>query len=114
MSSVDITYLGQIAPEYASFSDTNRFNTLKTIADEIVSATVFGEQTNYAVALTIAHMLKMGELRGIGGELEKEKIGDEEYQYSSMGNNSTFVTGYSKELERLKKSIIVKSPIIFS
>jgi hypothetical protein len=107
MSSVTITYLGQIAPEYSSFSDTARFNTLKTIADKMVSAAVFGDQTNYAVALTIAHMLKMGELRGIGGEVTKEKIGDEEYQYTSMGNNISFVTGYSKELERLKKSIII-------
>jgi hypothetical protein len=114
MSSVTITYLGQVAPEYSSFSDTDRFNALKTIAENMISATVFGFNTDYAVALTIAHMLKMGELRGIGGEVTKEKIGDEEYQYTSMGNNSTFVTGYSKELERLKKSIIVKSPILFS
>ena len=113
MSNVSISYLGKIAPEYANFSDTERFNIVKGIAECSIDESVFGCKSDYAVALLIAHILKTGDIQGIGGEVTKDKNGDVERQYAASGvSGDGYSTVYSRELTRLKKATIIKSPLM--
>lgn len=116
MSSVTIEYLGYIAPEYANI-DAERFNALKDIAKEFVTARVFGEKTNYATALYIAHILKVGERQGISGSVISERVGDVSRSYSDPNSNSSSGksgledTSYGKQFVAVRRSI-VKTPFI--
>lgn len=84
MSNVDIYYLGKIAPEYENFSDIERFNILKGVAEERISNLYFKKNTNidYATALMIAHMLKISEKSNTTGVIESQKVGDIEEKYA--------------------------------
>ncbi len=115
MSSADITLLGQIAPEYISFSDTTRFNVLKGIAEGFVDETLFVGKVDYAVTLMIAHMLKIGERAGSGGSVESEKVDKLKREYTPTATKSDqelAATSYGQEYLRCRKSVIIK-PIIW-
>lgn len=115
MSTVTKQYLGYIAPEYSSIDD-ERFNALKEIAEEFVDETLFKTRTNYAVALYIAHILKIGEGQGTTGEVVSRTVGDVNERYQTMiqsptGNTGLSQTSYGRQYLEVRKTI-VKTPII--
>jgi len=117
MSTVTKQYLGYIAPEFASVDD-ERFNALKATAEEFVNEDLFKTRTNYAVALYIAHMLKIGQGQGVTGEISERRVGEvsEKYQTSIStitGSTGLSQTSYGKQYLEVRKSI-VRTPLINS
>jgi len=113
--SITITDLGYRAPEYVGFSDTDRFNALKTLAECQISEDYFGCQYDDAVILLIAHMLAVGDRGGVSGSVKKDKVGDVEREWSSASTylyDSVYsTTSYGLEFLRLRNSLL-KTPLM--
>jgi hypothetical protein len=107
MSNTSVTYLGYIAPEYGHI-DAERFAALKSIAETFIDEKVFGNTTSYAVALYIAHMLKLGERTG-NGAVTSERVGDISRTYDS-GTRGLGETSYGRLFLEVRRSRIL--PII--
>ncbi len=117
MSSITKQYLGYVAPEYANVDD-ERFVAIRATAEEFVDEKLFKTRTNYAVALYVAHMLKLGDGQGATGQIIERKVGDvsEKYQTSKNGvgdQTGLSQTTYGKQYLQVRKSIL-KTPIINS
>lgn len=114
MSNVTLEYFGYIAPEYANI-DCERFNALKDTACEFVSEKLFGTKTKYATALYIAHILKIGDRKGISGDVVSERVGDVSRSYgdykSSSNPSGLEDTSYGKQFLAVRRSVI-KTPFI--
>lgn len=109
MSNVNIAYLGNIAPEYAGFTNTERFNILKGVAEKRISSSYFGDTTDYATALLIAHMLKTTERSASAANVTKEQVGEVSIAYNTNMSNLAS-TSYGAELKTLMRTFR-KTPI---
>jgi len=115
MSNANLTLLGQLAPEYVSFSDSTRFAVLKGIAEGFVDETLFVGKVDAAVTYLIAHMLKIGERGGSAGAINSEKVGDlsRSYHKGSDKNMELQTTSYGLEYLRCRKSTL-KTPLFWT
>ncbi len=114
MSNASLTLLGQLAPEYVSFSDSTRFAVLKGIAEGFVDETLFAGKVDEAVTWLIAHMLKIGERGGSAGGINSEKVGDlsRSYHKGTDSDGTYKTTSYGLEYLRCRKSTL-KTPLFW-
>ena len=104
--TVDITFLGAVAPEYANFDET-RFGILLPIAQSFVNYDLWGDSADYGVALMLAHMIKMSEREGQSGAVSSEKIGNysANYAHNLQKNEELKATSYGLEFLRVRKTL---------
>lgn len=63
----------------------------------------FGDAAQYALALIIAHILKLGEQSG-SGPIKSEKVGDLARSYGDLKISDWALTSYGAEYEMLAKT----------
>lgn len=98
----------KVAPEYSTMT-VSELSILTTEAEKEVSEKCFGDKTEHAVALLVAHMLKIAERNGTSGQITMEKVGRLERQYSDLEEviDSLQSTTYGLEFIRLRKQNVV-------
>lgn len=99
--SVDKDYLILHFPEFSSV-DATRVTNLNPTALLYVSEDCFGTAAKYALALMIAHILKLGEQAG-SGPIKSEKVGDLSRSYGGLNISNWALTSYGQEFEMLAK-----------
>jgi hypothetical protein len=112
--TVDVTFLGNIVPEYATI-DSGRFAALLLIAQSFVAPSRFGTLADYATALMVAHLAKIGDNQG-NHVVSEEKDGNESASYyippqSSGGDAALSQTSYGLQFIAVRKSILFSSPV---
>lgn len=107
--TVNLAYIADIAPEFAS-ADSSRVDRLVAIATLQVPIDKWGAQQDLGVAYLVAHMLKLGDLRGAGA-VTAEAVGDLSRSYGGLGNSvggkdddDLELTSYGRTWKRLRRS----------
>jgi len=107
--TVDVTYLGNIVPEYVSI-DSGRFAALLPVAQSFVDQSgSWGDLTDYATALMVAHLAKIGDNLG-SHAVNLEKDGNESANYyippmQSGSDAGLAQTPYGLEFLRVRGTI---------
>jgi hypothetical protein len=99
--SVDKAYLVLHFPEFSDVDET-RITSLNPTGLLYVSEDCFGDAAQYALALIIAHIIKLGEQAG-SGPLKSEKVGDLSRSYGDIKISDWSLTSYGAEFEMLAK-----------
>lgn len=99
--SVDKTYLVTHFPEFSDV-DEARITALNDTAKLYMNEDCFGDAAQYALALMIAHILKLGEQAG-SGPVTSEKVGDLSRGYAKPSISNWALTSYGQEFEMLAK-----------
>ncbi len=97
--------LADIATEFASV-DTSRRDRLITLAALQVPSAGWGDVTEHAQALLVAHWLKLDAQRGKGAVTE-ETIGDVSRSFAKPGGKDADefdATSYGAEFKRLRRT----------
>lgn len=103
--------LDAVAPEFKSVKDTDpAFIVFLELAGHYVAESAWGDSTNHAKALLIAHYMKFGQLGGRGA-VSSEKVGDLARSYASMGDTELHQTQYGTQYYSLRKTIYL-GPIV--
>ena len=88
MDNITNAYFRSLFDEFAPMSDA-KVNAYITIASSQVPPTVWNDQTSYATALMVAHMLTASGYGGLGaggGAVTNEQVGDVSRGYGQVGN----------------------------
>lgn len=103
---VDKAFLTLHFEEFANV-EADRIDQLNTTAALFVDEGVFGTKARYALALFIAHMLKVSMMKGSGGVTWASAGGVSESYATPDIKNSMHLTSYGQEYERIarKKSV---------
>jgi hypothetical protein len=99
-ATVDKAYLILHFPEFSDVDET-RINDLNATARLYVSE-CFGDAEKYALALMIAHILKLGDMAGLG-PVKSEKVGDLSRSYGELKVSDWALTSYGQQYEGLAK-----------
>jgi len=117
MSLTTAQYIDIRDPDtYASLVAASRLDNLIEVAAEQLSATVYGDRYELAVALLVLHWEAMRNRGGVGGAVLSERQGQVARQYSggsgSFGSlkNDLEATAWGQELASLR----MKTPAGFS
>lgn len=101
---MSLVVLADIAPEFESL-DTDLKTRILTLAQAQLSASVFGDLYDYAVALLTAHMLTIRTRQGKGGAVTNASEGALSLGFSSEASKLGWdTTSYGQELTRLVRS----------
>lgn len=109
---LDKTILFAIAPELKAV-DANVLDTLYKLTTFKVPELIWGEMTEHARALLVAHMQTIAGRSGRGGPIKSEKVGDlaRTFGVQDTGKGDSLQgTSHGLEYLRLRKCV-VKSPI---
>lgn len=99
--SVDKAYLVIHFPEFSDVDDA-RITALNDTAKLYMNEDCFGDAAQYALALMIAHILKLSEQAG-SGPVTSEKVGDLARSYGKLNISNWALTSYGAEFEILAK-----------
>ena len=105
--ALDVTTLAFIAPELATMAP-ERFNYLLPVAQAQINLSKFGNLTEHATLLFIAHMVTVSNRKG-NGMARQEKVGDVERQYATPSDFKNFLwtTAYGQELWAMIKRLVI-------
>lgn len=99
--AVDKDYIAAIAPTFAVVPDAQSA-ALISIASVQVAPAVWGDLTDYAIALLVLHTWTIGK-NGGGGAVTSEQMGDLRISYAVPGKELD-QTGYGAEYRRLGRT----------
>jgi len=100
---VDKEYLVLHFAEFAN-EDPERIDALNATASLFVEEGVFGSKTRYALALFIAHLLKISQNQGAGGALTGQSVGDLSEQFAAPNSKTSLgLTSYGQEYLRIAR-----------
>jgi hypothetical protein len=100
-----------LAPEYKDVASA----TLELVGAEaarFVNTSVWGGKADLGVVYMTAHMLKMAERRGTGGQVTQEKVGELSRSYAQGEKTDDLdQTSYGKEFKRVRSTLQI-SPFV--
>ena len=111
--AVDQDFVFDIAPELKSEPGTrvDRFIELATLN---VNATVWGEKTDFAIALLTAHYLTRFNDKG-RGPVTSEKVGDLARSYGNLAQGSEdelLTTAYGEQFVEMRRSLVITPRVL--
>lgn len=103
---VDKQFVIDIAPELATQADS-RFDRFIPIATSQTPQDVWGDQTDFAIALLTAHYMS-ATANGGRGQVVSEKVGDLQRNYEGMGGDNLLLsTAYGQQYVELRNSLVI-------
>lgn len=100
-----------LAPEFKD-TDTAVLDIVSVEAERMVNTNVWIEKTDMGVVYMTAHMLKMAQRNGLGGNVTMTKVGDLQRSFSSgQSEGELDQTAYGKEFKRVRRSLQI-SPFV--
>lgn len=111
--SINFKLWNILIPEYASMSKPD-VKTVAGVAALSIKESLWGtDKGNLALIYATAHMIKMGERNGSGGQVTSEKVGDLARTFSANSGSEEYwdSTSYGQEFLRIRKQIVT-SPFI--
>lgn len=102
MPTVDYAYFISILPEFDGKIGPLTVDALNGVAPAYVSESVYKEQTRYALALAIAHLYTLGQMRG-AGPVSSVATGEVNESYAALATEkgSMAMTTYGLRLREL-------------
>ena len=101
-----------VAPQFTD--QQTRVDKVIVKAEKCIDEVVWGTKAVDAAALLTAHMLTVFDQLGIGGEIKRKKLGDEEIEFGVNTSNDAHelsTTGYGKLYLGLRRTLQL-SPLI--
>ncbi len=101
-----------VAPQFTD--QQTRVEKVIVKAEKCISESVWGDKAVDAAALLTAHMLTVFDMLGIGGEIKRKKLGDEEIEFginTSDDAHELKTTGYGKLYLALRRTLVL-SPLV--
>lgn len=109
--ALNIPLFKALAPEFAA-TDLTTLNLISVEAERMVNVNVWLTKTDMGVVYMTAHMLKMAQRAGLGGNVTMTKVGDLQRSFSSgQQDDELDQTAYGKEFKRVRRSLQI-SPFL--
>lgn len=104
---VDKSFVIDVAPELSTQPDS-RFERFIPIASSQVPSAVWGDQTDFAIALLTAHYMSAFSTGG-RGQVVSEKVGDlaRSYANNTSSDDSLMSTSYGQQFVELRKTLVI-------
>ena len=109
--TIDVTYddVICIAPELEG--KESLIEKLIPVACDSVSESVWGAKADWGVTVLTAHLATSFSRGGVGGEIKKKKVGDNEIEYGinsqSDDPHELSTTSYGKEFLRCRRTLVL-------